>query len=535
MGSLRRRGVAWTVGLALATGVTAGHALTQPGSTTPIPTGNGLQNLFTSRGEGINALNDATTLPETFKPTCKLNFEVLLRNAGFKNSFGWYNVTGVKPTTSQMFEFLTCNDGVGTSKLLNIAKDPSYLGGDVGFYEATGSCATLQSFNELFFSEKKHNPDSNQQNPFIHLLIYNSTVVKNAFYFCWEDLLSGGDNDFDDLVTFVTGLYCTGGGGTCMTGQLGICGDGTMQCQNGALACVPLNMAQPEACNGLDDDCDGDTDEGEGLCPPEHVCHGGTCVPKCGGEVYQCPPDKVCNKDGICVDPACEMIQCPDGQKCVGGTCVGPCDGVQCPYGQVCLVGKCVEVCSKIKCDPEQVCDLGVCVEACQCAGCPMAETCQMDGLCIPDACVGKTCPPGTHCDAMGNCVDDCLGAKCPVGESCVMGDCVPDPTPPDDTSSATVFMVGGGGPGGGPAASGAGGAGGAKTAGAGGNPATDDGAAEGGCSCRLGGQAPSRWWLALGAVAVALARSRAQRRSGRRWWLDGPPFEAQRRSGRRS
>ena len=29
--------------------------------------------------------------------------------------------------------------------------------------------------------------------------MHNSTVTPQAFYFAWEDLLVGGDNDFDDL------------------------------------------------------------------------------------------------------------------------------------------------------------------------------------------------------------------------------------------------------------------------------------------------------------------------------------------------
>jgi hypothetical protein len=55
-----------------------------------------------------------------------------------------------------------------------------------------------------------------------------------------------------------------GGGGACSTGLLGVCAAGTVHCQNGALACVQNVQAQPsETCsNGLDDDCDGQTDEG---------------------------------------------------------------------------------------------------------------------------------------------------------------------------------------------------------------------------------------------------------------------------------
>ncbi len=53
-----------------------------------------------------------------------------------------------------------------------------------------------------------------------------------------------------------------GGGGVCSTGNPGICDAGTQQCQNGGLQCVQDNTSSPETCNGLDDDCDGATDEG---------------------------------------------------------------------------------------------------------------------------------------------------------------------------------------------------------------------------------------------------------------------------------
>jgi hypothetical protein len=110
--------------------------LNQPDGT-PIPQGNGLQGLFTSRGEGIDALADAASVPETFQPSCALTFEVLQRNAGYQNAFGWYNVTGSEPAGDRdLHEFLHCSDGVGTVKPFPYIKnDPAYLGGEIGFYE----------------------------------------------------------------------------------------------------------------------------------------------------------------------------------------------------------------------------------------------------------------------------------------------------------------------------------------------------------------------------------------------------------------
>ena len=189
------------------------QALKQPNNKT-IPVGASLQNLFNSLGEQISALDDAAIEPQAFLPACALNFEVLQRNAGYKNSFGWYNVTGEKPKTDELYEILGCNDGVGTEKTISIKADPKYLGGEIGFFEATGACANVDNPNSIyniFFSEVGWNPDANQMNPFIHLIIYESTETPRTYYFAWEDLIQGGDDDFDDLTTKVSGIACFGG------------------------------------------------------------------------------------------------------------------------------------------------------------------------------------------------------------------------------------------------------------------------------------------------------------------------------------
>ncbi|MDI1481161.1 MopE-related protein [Polyangium sp. y55x31] len=57
------------------------------------------------------------------------------------------------------------------------------------------------------------------------------------------------------------------GGGACTTGLAGVCGAGTENCLSGVVQCTP-NVAPgstPETCNSLDDDCDGQTDEGFAL------------------------------------------------------------------------------------------------------------------------------------------------------------------------------------------------------------------------------------------------------------------------------
>ena len=493
-------------------------ALTQPDGTT-IPTGNSLQALFSGRGENLSALGDALTIPETFVPSCGLTFEVLQRNAGYMNSFGWYNVTGQPPTLGDLHEFLACTDGVGTVKTLAIKNDPAYAGGEIGFYEATGGCATIQNHDYIFYSQKAYNPDGNQANPYIHLLIYNSTVTPKAFYFGWEDLLAGGDNDFDDLTTFVTGISCAGGGGKCQTGTPGVCADGTLQCQGGALQCLPLVGPSNETCDGFDNDCNGSVDDGD-LCPAGEVCDNGGCVPKCNGGEFVCPPDKTCDDvKGLCVDPMCVGVNCPSGTKCIKGVCQDPCDGVMCPMGEACIAGNCINPCLAITCDDNQVCKDGACVDKCQCAGCPAANQCQPSGLCLPDACVNVTCDPGKYCAADGTCKDICENVVCPHGQICQQGECIQDPNGTGGSGGAGGGGVGGfniGGDGGSTTSStSSGGAmGGAGGGGSGGNGGSAG--SKGSCGCRAAGSETSEWG-AMAMVALGLGASLRRRRKASR------------------
>ena len=67
---------------------------------------------------------DATLDPQSLLPAYALAFEVVQREAGYKNSFGWYNVTGQAPELEDLHEILGCNDGVGTEKVISIKADP---------------------------------------------------------------------------------------------------------------------------------------------------------------------------------------------------------------------------------------------------------------------------------------------------------------------------------------------------------------------------------------------------------------------------
>ena len=435
----------------------AGAVVTQPdGTVVPEPT-NLLTDVFTAAGDGtINVTTDAAVLPETFKPACSIKFNLVSRGgAGFRNIFGWYNVTGSKPPVSDLHVILDCSPAP-VSVDVAIRKDPAYKGGDVGFFLVTpengsfGSCPSLPdnigdvgggSKNAIYYSEAGLNPDSSAASKHVHLLIYDSKAFTPAFYFAWEDLYAGGDNEFTDFVARVDNIVCAAAGETCDTGKLGICKIGVKTCVAGKVVCTDAVKPGAKKCNGLDNDCDGKLDDGP--CPDGTICTKGACIPKCGSTEFKCGPGLVCDTDGTCVEPACVGKTCPEGKTCVKGDCVDACTGVTCPFGQVCRTGVCVDPCVGITCGGDEVCEDGLCRPACTCGGCTKPGTaCDTTSKhCVPPACTTKTCPAGQHCAADGSCADDCAGAVCPAGSECKAGVCAPKPAGTGDggVGDATV------------------------------------------------------------------------------------------------
>src|SRR6185369_6234869 len=86
-----------------------------------------------------------------------------------------------------------------------------------------------------------------------------------------------------------------GGGGSCNTGQLGVCSAGTQTCQSGSLVCVRNVAPSPEVCTGgLDEDCDGLTDALDVLnCLPLCLDGDGDGYVVCSGSC-QLPVGKTC-------------------------------------------------------------------------------------------------------------------------------------------------------------------------------------------------------------------------------------------------
>ncbi len=500
----------------------------------------------------IDAVRDAAEVPQIFLPrlSSPVVFLDVREGAGFENSFGWYNVGDNVSTAAgrdaNLHPVMGCGipmvSGPGDTthhsgnpaSYLQSAEEPDtisvdfsaeltagrYKGGFIGFYLITPedpasagnrlsgriNCGDFKQdpgnnkslFGRIYFTQK----DLNNDGDFVHHLVYPSPITPDRYYFGFEDLFRGGDNDFEDMAMRIDGLTppcipqtevcdgidndcdgfidgndpdlagtggaCTCDGvsmtcdngprfGECQTGVVtcsagalvchgtgtpssevcdsndnncnnqvdenippggacdgpdaDLCPEGFLVCQNGGIACSDNTGPNVEVCNGDDDDCDGAVDEGDpggggscgstiGVCSPgTQACQGGmlVCVGGNGGGAELCNGlDDDCN--GVTDDMPTDV-----GQQC-GSTEVG-----ECSFGQTICVGGSL-----------------------QCAGevGPVSETCNN----LDDNCNGTTddnpvdagqpcgssigvCTPGTYVCTNGSLA--CTGGTGPTLEEC--------------------------------------------------------------------------------------------------------------------
>jgi MYXO-CTERM domain-containing protein len=413
-----------------------------------------LQNYFMSQNETLNEITHASTEPGVFLPLCDFSATLVLSESQAQAGLAWYNqpaaptgapmpLYAIGPAVLQVNQVITSAD---------VRSNPNYAGGLIGF-------ALMKTFNgvptPVYYSEYRRNANCTQctgpgmmPGYWKMALSYQSTTNRTAYYLAFEDWEGandstwfGNDGDFNDKVFKVTGVTCDGGGETCTTPMPGVCSMGVTQCRvGGPPECKQVVVASPEKCDNLDNDCNGQVDDGSNLCPAGRVCSKGVCIRQCDDSEFPCAIGLQCDTDGLCKDPACATVDCPTGQICYRGTCVGGCAGVVCPLGQECVpqLGVCVDLCAGATCGVGEVCERGVCLTACRCRVCAANETCHANGHCIETGCEMVTCNATQVCRG-GTCIDRCQGAMCPGGAECRDGNCAPPP-PPEPSG------VGGGG-----------------------------------------------------------------------------------------
>ena len=248
---------------------------------------------------------------------------------------------------------------------------------------------------------------------------------------------------------------------------------GELRCEAaGAAAVCKANEPGKETCDGADNDCDGETDEGG--CDDGNACTTDSCGPGADGVVtcaHKAQPDGVaCDADGsvctegdACKGGSCEVggvKSCDDGNPCTKDACDvaagctqtaddgAPCDDDNpCTQGDVCAGGGCQAGVPKT-CDSGNPCVLAKCdlktgkcafEDATDGAVCDDGDACSDKDACAKGTCKGqpKSCDDGNpctsdSCDKAKGCVaapkpgpcDD--GDPCTEGDACAKGVCGP-------------------------------------------------------------------------------------------------------------
>lgn len=279
---------------------------------------------------------------------------------------------------------------------------------------------------------------------------------------CDSQLCIDADKPPPNPATFKCAKLCTPGQTDCGKGW-------SCQVYNGfpnqAFYCLPEIPCSPapETCNGIDDDCNGATDEGV-LCNDAQPCTTDSCGGISGCQHDNAPFATACDLDGTactsdhCLGGQCVVggkTDCGDGDPCTSDSCdatngdcvhtpngMAPCDdGNPCTEGDICspkAIG-CISGVLKV-CNDANPCTIDNCdastgkctfspfqngVSCDDGSKCTFSDKCQ-NGVCTgkPLSCEdGQVCTDDT-CDASQGCQHPPIdGIQCDDGLPCTTGD----------------------------------------------------------------------------------------------------------------
>jgi Notch 1 len=374
LGSRRTGGVLTVAVLAL---VTRAEATVTQVDGTIVPANLSMQDAldtYEPPAGSLDEVKDAAEVPQIFRPrlSSPVVFLDIRETAGFEDSFGWYNVGDDVSTAAgrnaNLHPVMGCGvpmvNGAGDAKThsgnpafyVRDAEEPDtisvnfaaealagrYKGGFIGFYLITPedlasptnplpgraiNCGDFKQdatgkslFGFIYFTQK----DLNNDGDFVHHVAYRSRVT-DRFFFGFEDLFRGGDNDFEDMALRIDGL---------------------------TPPCVP----SAEVCDGVDNDCDGLIDAADPDLPGTgtsclcddvaQVCDNGPRFGQCRTGVTACTAGAItCHGTGTPSGEVCDGLDnncnnlVDDNPTGIGGSCDGV-DADLCREGQiVCTAG----------------------------------------------------------------------------------------------------------------------------------------------------------------------------------------------------
>ncbi len=206
-------------------------------------------------------------------------------------------------------------------------------------------------------------------------------------------------------------------------------------------ATLTVTVNAPETCNGIDDDCDGQVDEGgNALCNNGNPCDGvETCAGVNGcqpGTPVVCIASDQCHDAGVC-DP--QTGTCSNPAKQNGSTCN---DGNACTQTDTCQSGTCTGgnpvLCTALdQCHDPGVCNPGTGI--CSNPAKPDGSSCSDGNACTQtDTCQAGTCAPGTPvtCVALDQCH---VAGVCNPGTGICSNPAKPDGSACSDGSACTA------------------------------------------------------------------------------------------------